>query len=228
MRALIVDDNAKLARALHGAFHEQGYCVDVAGTGEEAEEMAASDAYDIYILDLMLPDADGIGVCRNIRRMGVVKPILMLTGLTKLEHRVNGLDAGADDFLSKPFQYEELMARVRALFRRGQATDGRRLRCGAIEVDIVARTVKVDGELVVLTAKEFSILENFLRHQGVVLSRNEIFQSIWAEEVEVPSNRVDAYVSKIRSRLRAAGADGYIQTVIRAGYRFEAPGAAAL
>jgi len=220
MRALIVDDNPGLASSLRSALQEQGHCADIATTGAEAEDLAASDDYDIYILDVMLPDTEGFIVCRNIRRMGISKPILMLTALSQVEHRVIGLNHGADDYLTKPFHYEELIARVRALLRRGEATEAQRLTYPGIEIDLVRRAVQVGGEVVHFTAKEFALLELFMRNQDRVVSRTEISRAIWEVDYDDASSRIDTYVSNLRRKLRPGVEQDCIHTVIGTGYRF--------
>ncbi|MDX2115841.1 MAG: response regulator transcription factor, partial [Planctomycetota bacterium] len=159
MRVLIVEDNPKMAAALQRGLRENGYVADVCHTGFEGEDVAASQEYDAIVLDLMLPDRDGVDVCRNLRRRSVNTPVIMLTALSGTENKVSGLDAGADDYLTKPFEFEELLARLRALLRRGEATEGRNLVCDDLNLDLYTRRAKRGEKEVELSNKEFALLE---------------------------------------------------------------------
>ena len=159
MRLLLIEDNPKMAGFIRQGFTEQGHAVDHAELGHDGEQMGATQPYDLIILDVMLPDLDGVQVCRNLRRRGVKTPILMLTALSATSDKVTGLDAGADDYLTKPFEFAELVARVRALMRRGQAAEASSLRFADVEMDLLGRKVTRGGRKIRLTSKEFSLLE---------------------------------------------------------------------
>lgn len=223
MRVLIIEDNPRLAKSIGQALSEQGHSFEVVHNGFDAEDMAASDSYDLYILDVMLPDRSGVEVCKNLRHMGIAKPVLMLTALSSTDNKVEGLDAGADDYLTKPFEYDELVARVRALLRRGQATEATTLTFGDIEMDLLRRTVTRAEENVKFTAKEFALLEYFMRNQERVLPRTSIMQSVWETDYEPGSNIVDVYISNLRKKLRCDELGEVIHTLIGTGYRFGAP-----
>lgn len=218
MRFLVVEDNPKLAEIIRRALHEQSYSADVALLGREGEDKAAQGQYDCIILDLMLPDIDGVDVCRNLRRRKVATPILMLTALSSTTDKVNGLDAGADDYLTKPFETEELIARSRALLRRAQAVEGAVLRFGGIEMDLVKRSVKRDDQPVRLTAKEFALLEYFMRKPDRVLTRSNIGERVWDMLFEDESNVVEVYVSRLRRKIDKGFDKALIHTVIGTGY----------
>lgn len=220
MRVLIIEDNPRLATSVQQALTEQGYNSDVCLTGYEAEDLGAEDVYDLYILDVMLPDRSGVEVCKNLRHMGVKAPVLMLTALSNTTNKVEGLDAGADDYLTKPFEYDELVARVRALMRRGQATESTKLKLGDLEYDLARRTVTRGGESIKFTSKELNLLEYFMRNIERVVSRSSIMQSVWETEYEPGSNIVDVYVSNLRKKLVSTGGSQLIHTVIGTGYRF--------
>lgn len=220
MRVLIVEDNPRLAASIQQALTEQGHNSEIVLNGFDAEDMAATDAFDLYILDVMLPDRSGVDVCRNIRHMGISKPVLMLTALASTDSKVEGLDAGADDYLTKPFEYDELIARIRALLRRGQASEATKLTFNDLELDLVRRTVTRDGENIPFTTKELALLEYFMRSPERVLTRSSIMQSVWEAEYEPGSNIVDVYISTLRKKLDSANRGELIHTIIGTGYRF--------
>ncbi len=218
MRLLVIEDNPKTAGFICQGLSEQGYIVDVAPTGSEGERAAVTESYDLVILDIMLPDQDGIQVCRNLRRQGVKAPILMLTALSSTADKVTGLDAGADDYLVKPFEFDELIARIRALLRRGQAREAAVLRFEDVEMDLVARKVSRAGQRMNLTAKEFALLEYFLRNPNRVLTRTAIGERVWDMNFESDSNVIDVYVSMLRRKIDKGFDARLIHTVIGAGY----------
>lgn len=220
VRVLIVEDNPKMAGAIERGLAELGFAVDVAHRGHEGEELAAVEPYDAIVLDLMLPDQDGVDVCRNLRRRKVSTPILMLTALSATEDKVAGLDAGADDYLTKPFEFDELVARLRALFRRGEATESRMLRCGDLELDLYTRRAKRGDELIELSNKEFSLLEFLMRNQNRVLSRTQIGEKVWDMNFEPTSNVIDVYISSLRKKVDRGFDSALIHTVKGAGYQF--------
>jgi two-component system, OmpR family, copper resistance phosphate regulon response regulator CusR len=218
MQLLVIEDNPKMAGFVQQGFAEMGYGVEAAHSGHQGEEMAASKAYDAIILDVMLPDQDGVQVCRNLRRRGVKTPILMLTALATTADKVTGLDAGADDYLTKPFEFDELVARIRALLRRGQAQEASVLKFEDIEMDLAARKVTRASEKVKLTAKEFALLEYFLRNPDRVLSRTAIAEHVWDINFDPDSNVIDVYVSMLRRKIDKGFARPLIHTVVGTGY----------
>ena len=220
MRLLIVEDERKLALLVQEMLQDENHTVDVSFDGEDALQFAATGEYDVIILDLMLPGVPGLEVCRRIRAGGDKTPILMLTARTSIEDRVTGLDAGADDYLVKPFAFAELLARVRALGRREIAGNaGNRLTVGGISLDLKTREVWRGEELVDLTPKEFALLEYFMRHPNQVLSGQQIADHVWSYEFDGLTNRVAVYVSYLRRKLGNGARPSPIQTVHGVGYR---------
>jgi DNA-binding response OmpR family regulator len=223
MRILVVEDNPRMASAIRHGLKEQGYVVDLSASGHEAEEMAAIEPYDLIVLDRMLPDRDGVEVCRNLRRRGLSTPVLVLTALSSTAEKVTGLDAGADDYLPKPFEFEELLARVRALLRRGQATEATRLEYDSLEIDLVRRTVRRSGDAIRLSAREFALLEFLARNPERVLDRMTIAQKVWDMTYEPSSNVIDVYISTLRRKIDRGYDPPLIHTVVGMGYRFGKP-----
>jgi two-component system OmpR family response regulator len=203
---------------------EEGYAADVAGSGEDALRMARSTAYDAIVLDVMLPGLDGFGVCRELRSSGVWTPILMLTARDGVMDRVAGLDAGADDYLTKPFSFAELLARLRALARRGRAERPAVLQVGSLRLDPATRQVWRGGVEVELSAKEFTLLETFMRRPGEVLRRLDLLQHAWGDAYENRSNVVDVYVGYLRAKLDRPFGRRSIETVRGVGYRLRPDG----
>ena len=219
MRVLIVEDEAKLAALLKRGLVREGMAVDLAGSGEDGVIRAEATDYDAIVLDLMLPGIDGFEVCRQLRLADVASPILMLTARDSVRDRVAGLDAGADDYLTKPFSYAELLARLRALFRRGHSGRSPELRAGDLRLDPAARRVWRGDAEIQLSQKEFAVLEVFMRHPGEVLSRFQLLEHAWDYEYENRSNVVDAYVKLLRKKVDAPFGTTSIETVRGAGYR---------
>jgi len=201
VRLLLVEDNLKLSTAVSRGLRAEGYAVDVAGDGEAALLQAAVWEYDAVILDLMLPLRDGFEVCRGLRERGSWVPILMLTARGGIDDRIRGLDAGADDYLPKPFDFGELLARVRALVRRKPAERPVRLEVGELVVDPATREVLYHGTPVDLTAREFAVLEYLARHPGQVVSRSTLLDHVWDSNYEGSTNIVDVYVGHLRRKL---------------------------
>jgi DNA-binding response OmpR family regulator len=225
VRILVVEDNLKMASVIRQSLLECAYAVDVANTGNDGQDMAAAEAYDLIILDVMLPDQDGVQTCRNLRRRGVKSPVLMLTALSTTGDKVKGLDAGADDYVTKPFDVDELLARVRALLRRGQVQESARLEFADIEMDLLTRTVTRGNQRITLTAKEFALLEYFLRNPNRVLTRTSIGKHVWDMNFDSDSNVIDVYVSMLRRKLDRGFTERLIHTIIGTGYSLRHPDA---
>lgn len=220
---LIVEDNADIARlvALHA--RALGCDTDIAGNGQQARELFVRRAYDLVILDRMLPDQDGLDVCRWLRAQPDYIPVLMLTAKSSEPDRVSGLEAGADDYLTKPFSIPELKARIKAQFRRSAAGIGHaaRIRCGELLVEVDKHRVSVAGRDVVLTAREFDLLLHFARHPGRVFSRLQLLERVWGYRHEGYEHTVNSHINRLRAKIeRNPNAPRYIQTVWGVGYRF--------
>ncbi|MEA2383481.1 MAG: two-component system, OmpR family, response regulator [Solirubrobacteraceae bacterium] len=224
MRVLVVEDEVKMAVLIHRGLRGDGMAADVAVTGEDAIWMAAATEYDAIVLDVMLPGVDGFEVCRRLRADSVWTPILMLTARDAVEDRVNGLDGGSDDYLTKPFSFAELSARLRALVRRGPVERPTVLRAGDLHLDPASRRVWRNGTDISLSAKEHALLETFMRRPGEVLDRFQLLEHAWDNEYENRSNIVDVYVRYLREKVdRPFGVES-IETVRGAGYRLRADG----
>jgi DNA-binding response OmpR family regulator len=224
MRVLIAEDQVKMANYLKRALEEQGYAVDVALTGREALEWATVVEFEMIVLDIMLPEIDGLAVCRTLRNQGHQTPILMLTARDRVDDRVLGLDAGADDYLVKPFQLKELLARLRALARRNTSLKSNVLRISDLTMDRRTRSVMRADTLINLTAKEYAVLESLMREPDRVHSRTEIAESVWNYDVYNQSNVVDVYIRKLRRKIDEPFEHKLIHTVRGAGYRIAAQG----
>jgi two-component system, OmpR family, response regulator len=219
MRVLIVEDEAKLAKLLERGLREEGYAADIAGRGEDALWMAAAASYDVLVLDVMLPGVDGFEVCRRLRNDGVWVPVLMLTARDDVDDRVTGLDAGADDYLAKPFAFDELLARLRALTRRSPVERPVVIEVGGLRLDPAAHRAWRGEVEIQLSAKEFALLERFMRRPGVVLTRAQLLDAAWDMAFESRSNIVDVYIRYLREKIdRPFGCDS-IETVRGVGYR---------
>jgi len=224
MRILVVEDSEKLRRAIQFALRKAGYAVDATGDGEEGLWFAESNDYDALVLDLMLPGLDGLTMLRRLRDGGRDTPALILTVKSEVADRVAGLRAGADDYLSKPFAFDELLARVEALVRRRYGNKRPLLRVGELEVDTVARKVRHRGHDITLTPREYRLLELLARRAGEVVSRSEIEEHIYGDDAEVFSNAVESAISTLRRKLESPGAATLIQTRRGLGYVLEAGG----
>lgn len=222
MRVLLIEDDERLARLTARMLEKEGLTVDVARDGATGLEMALSDSYDVAVVDWMLPGADGPTICRAVRHVHLKLPILMLTARDQVEDRVAGLYSGADDYLPKPFAFEELLARIRALSRRFDiaSPDGLELRCGDITLDLRAHVATRSGVTLDLTLTEWNLLEYLMRNQGRVLSREQIFNHVWAHDSDAQLKMVDIYVSYLRRKLKVnADSPDPIETVRGIGYR---------
>jgi DNA-binding response OmpR family regulator len=224
MRLLLVEDEPAAARVLAKGLREHAWAVDVAGDGETALFQVGTADYDAVILDVMLPVRDGLSVCRDIRQSGLMVPILMLTARDAVEARIEGLDCGADDYLVKPFDFGELIARLRALIRRGrQPLLPERAVVGALTLDTRARRVQVAGREIPLTAREYALIEFLVRRAGAVVSRSDIAEHVWDEHYDPLSNIVDVYIQRLRRKLDAPGTESIIRTRRGEGYQLIDP-----
>jgi two-component system, OmpR family, response regulator len=222
MRVLIVEDQPKMANVLSAGLRKHGFVADVAGCGEDALWMAGSVRYDVLLLDVMLPGIDGFETCRRLRADGLWTPVLMLTARGGVGDRVAGLDGGADDYVTKPFSFAELLARIRALARRAPAERPPILHVGDLVLDLAERRAwRADTE-VDLSTKELLLLEAFMRRPGEVLSRLELLESAWDQTYENRSNIVDAYILRLRAKLDRPWGTHTLETVRGAGYRLRA------
>ncbi len=223
MKVLVVEDDRKVAGFIEQGLKEEGYVVDVAADGEEATMLAHVYEYDIILLDLMLPKKNGFQVAAELRREGRHTPILMLTSRDAVEDVVRGLDAGADDYLTKPFRFEELIARVRALHRRGGAERLEVLRFGPFELDRLRHIAMIDGKKLDLTAKEFQLFEFFMLHPEEVIRRTTLLEKVWDMHFDPESNVVDVHVGNLRRKLLRHVNDPRIETVRGVGFTLRHP-----
>jgi len=219
VKILVVEDDRKVAGFIEQGLREEGYAVDVAPDGDEATMLAHVYEYDLLVLDVMLPKKTGLQVAAELRREGRKTPILMLTARDATEDVVRGLDAGADDYLTKPFKFEELLARVRALVRRGGASRTELLTYGPVALDRLKHQARVNGKRLDLTPKEFQLLEHFMLHPEEVLRRTELLEKVWDMHFDPESNVVDVHVGNLRRKLKAAAGVEVIQTVRGVGFR---------
>ena len=223
MRVLLIEDDRKAAKLLSKGLREEGFVVDVASTGEEGEEQAAINEYDVIVLDWLLPAKDGIAVCHSLRMRDLSTPILMLTARDSLADRVKGLSTGADDYLTKPFAFAELLARIRALLRRSRSAQPTVLRIGDLTLDPGSRRVTRAGVSITLTSKEFAILEVLMRSAGDIVSRTRLVERVWDEASEVLDNLVDVHLSHLRKKIDSGERPPLIHTIRGFGYRLGPP-----
>ena len=219
MRVLVVEDEARLARQLTGALGEAGYAVDAAADGARADFLARTEQYDAVVLDLGLPLTDGLTVLRGWRDAGLLLPVLVLTARGSWHEKVRGIDGGADDYMSKPFQMEEVLARLRALIRRSSGQPAPELRCGALVLDPRGARVTVDGRSIKLTSHEFRVLSYLMHHRDRVVPQGELAEHIYAQDADRDSNTVEVFVARLRRKVGAA----FIETVRGLGYRMQEP-----
>ena len=219
MYILVVEDERRLAQVVRRVLEEEGHTVDTAYDGEEGLQMALDGSHDVVVLDVMLPEIDGIEVCRSLRRNKVDTPVLLLTALDGVHDRVRGLDAGADDYLPKPFAFQELLARLRALGRRKvQACEPAQLQVGDLLLDLRRRRAERAGRTIELSPKEFSLLEFLMRNEGRVVTRTQILDHLWGYDYATDSNLVDVYVSYVRRKVDSKHERKLIRTVRGIGY----------
>jgi DNA-binding response OmpR family regulator len=224
MHILVVEDEQRLAALLKRVLTEERHTVDVAHDGNTGLDLAVSDTYDLVVLDVMLPGRDGMAVCRQMRHDHVMTPVLMLTARGAVEDRVQGLNIGADDYLTKPFAMEELLARVNALLRRRDRTfeTTPQLQVGDLTLDLVSHEARRGGRIIELTAKEFALLEYLMRHRGQVLTRTQIIDAVWRYDFDNLSNIVDIYIHYLRDKIDQGFSRALIKTVRGIGYKIEA------
>jgi DNA-binding response OmpR family regulator len=224
MRVLLVEDNRRLSLSLKTSLIEEGYAVDTALDGKEGLDLAVYTTYDVIILDVMLPGMNGLEVCRDLRRQGIKTPILLLTARDAVEDRVKGLDSGADDYLVKPFAMSELLARLRALLRREAPSKSGLLQVGDLVIDPATHFVERNGEDIKLTAREYTLLEYFMRHPNQLITREMVENHLWNYDFESISNVVDVYVRRLRRKIDDPFEDPkMLETVRGAGYRLRVP-----
>ena len=221
MKLLLVEDDPKVAGAVRSGLSDERFVVDVAADGEEGEFMASTSHYDAIVLDVMLPKMDGLEVCRRLRAAGIHTPILMLTARDATADKIAGLDCGADDYLTKPFAFDELLARLRALLRRGPVIAPEVLEYEHVAVDTVGHTVTVGGRAIELTAREYALLEYFVRNPGKVCSRQQLAEHAWGSNYDPFSNVVDVYVTYLRKKVDTDPERKLIHTVRGLGYMFK-------
>jgi two-component system, OmpR family, copper resistance phosphate regulon response regulator CusR len=222
MRLLLVEDEPRVARFIAKGTREVGYAVDIAVDGEEALYKASITDYDLIILDVMLPIKSGFDVCRELRGNGFKNPVLMLTARDSIDDRVSGLDCGADDYLVKPFDFKELLARIRALLRRASEVRPETLKIADLEINTAGHTVSRGGRLVTLTAKEYSLLEFFVLRAGTLVGRGDIAHHVWDENFDPFSNVIDVYVRRLRKKIDEGFGKPLIHTRRGEGYLFSA------
>jgi len=223
MRLLLVEDEAKVASFIKKGLEAEKYAVDVAPDGEDGLHLATTEDYDLILLDILLPKLNGWEVLRGIRDRDIRTPVIMLTARGALDDRVKGLDLGADDYLVKPFAFEELLARIRALLRRRSATASPILKVGPLVLDPAAHKVTAHGHVLDLTAKEYALLEYLMRLEGAVCTRAMIAQHVWDINFDTYTNLIDVFINHLHKKLQAHGCDKMIQTVRGVGYVLVAP-----
>ncbi len=221
MRILVVDDDRRLCSVIKRGLLEETYAVDVAYDGEEGEYMGEVNPYDLIILDIMMPKKDGIEMCKELRSKRINTPILMLTAKDAVDDRVRGLDAGADDYMVKPFSFNELLARVRALLRREAITKSPEIKLGDLVLNTLTREVRRGDRTIELTTKEYVILEYFMRHPNVVVTRTMLEEHAWDYDFDSMSNLIDVYIRRLRRKLDDNENESVLQTVRGAGYRLK-------
>jgi len=227
MRILLVEDDANLAQFIRKGLKEENYAVDVAADGEEGLTMALTNPYDLLILDIMLPKLDGLALCRHVRAKGLTTPVLLLTARNTVETKVSGFDTGADQFLPKPFAFVELLAQIRALLRRGSQQQLVQLQAADLTLDPATRRVWRAGQEILLTNKEYALLEFLLRNKNRVLTRTVIIEHVWDISYDPMTNIVDAHIRALRAKIDRDFSPPLISTVRGAGYMLEDPGSSA-
>jgi len=218
MRILVVEDEKKIADFIKRGLKEEGYCVDTAADGEEGHFLATTQDYDLIVLDLMLPKMDGLTLCRRLKKEKVATPIFMLTAKDAVKDKVTGLNAGADDYLTKPFAFEEFLARVRALLRVRDGASATRLEIGDLAVDLLTHQVTRAGKEIILTAKEYALLEYLMRHAKILVTRTMISEHVWDINFDTLTNVIDVYINYLRKKIDHGFKKKLIHTVRGRGY----------
>jgi two-component system copper resistance phosphate regulon response regulator CusR len=219
MRILVIEDEKKVARFIKHGLEEERYIVDTAHDGIEGFDMAVNNHFDAILLDLMLPGKDGFTLLKELRDAGVATPILILTARNATEDKVTGLDLGADDYLSKPFSFEELAARLRSILRRSSPEKTTKLRCGDLQLDTVSHLAYRSGKEIELTTKEYALMEYLMRNKNRILSRSTITQHVWKHNFDPESNIIDVYIKRLRSKIDSENQKPLIQSIRGVGYR---------
>lgn len=220
MRILIVEDEEKIANSLKSGLTQESYAVDVVNDGKEGYEMASYEDYDVIILDLMLPSMDGIAICESLRKDKITTPILMLSARNETADKIQGLDVGADDYLSKPFSFEELLARVRALSRRPRPSTGTILEVEDLTLNTVTSEVSRGGKVLSLSGKEFALLEYLMRHKGTIVKKDQIISHVWDYDADVLPNSVEVYITHLRGKVDKPFKEKNLITTVRGfGYK---------
>lgn len=223
MRILVVEDDTRVARFIARGLREEHYTVDLAGDGEQALFLAQTNDYDLILLDVVLPKRNGLDVLRTLRAGKLTTPILMLTAKRRTEEKVAGLDTGADDYLPKPFAFDELLARVRALLRRRGDLVPTALRAGALELDALRHRVTRDGQELTLTSREYALLEFLLRHKNEVVTRTMLAEHVWGQDFDPLSNVINVYIARLRQKLGEQGTPVLLHTIPDRGYMMRDP-----
>jgi len=221
MRILVVEDDKKVAAFLQKGLREEQYAVDVCRNGEDAGYEAQTTPYDVIILDIMLPGKDGFTICKELRESDVLTPILMLTAKDSLEDKIIGLSGGADDYLTKPFSFEELLARIRALLRRSQDYKTGSLKVADLELDPLRHTVQRDGTPINLSGKEYALLEYLMRNKGIILSQSKIIDHVWDRNYDGTSNLINVYINHLREKIDKNAEVKLIKTIRGQGYKID-------
>ncbi|QQS33559.1 MAG: response regulator transcription factor [Acidobacteriota bacterium] len=218
MRVLLVEDDIRIAAFVAKGLRENSYAVDIASDGDEATYMASINSYDLFILDINLPKKDGFDVCRELRENGSKQPVLMLTARDAIDDRISGLDIGADDYLTKPFEFRELLARLRALLRRQNEIRSPQIYIADLQIDTMSRTVQRAGKQIELTTKEYSLIEFLAINKGKVVGREEISEHVWDDSFDPFSNLIEVYIKRLRTKLDEGYDVQLIQTRRGSGY----------
>lgn len=221
MRILVAEDDKSLASVIKKSLKEEQYSVDLCFDGEEALNLAEVNSYDLILLDIMLPKKNGFAVCRELRKNSVMAPIMMLTAKSSVEDRVKGLHEGADDYLTKPFALEELLARVQALFRRNQEYKNACLKVGDLTLDPSSREITREGKAITLTGKEYALLEYLMRNKGRVIPHSRILEHVWDMNYDGLSNIVNVYINYLREKIDKDYSEKYIQTIRGVGFKID-------
>lgn len=219
MKILLVEDDRKILSFVKKGLKEQGFIVDACDNGDDGYDLASGQAYDVLILDIMLPGRDGLSILRGLREQKITTPVIILTARSALQERVEGLNLGADDYLSKPFYMEELLARIHAVTRRASGDQISLMQIGNLTVNLITRDVRIGKEKVELTVREFSLLELLMRTPGRVFTRTQILEHVWGYDFDPQTNVVDVYVRRLRSKVELEPDEPLIETVRGVGYR---------